>query len=35
VFTFVDDVERIAGRLFRRGRGSAARPDEVTPSSSL
>ena len=35
VFTFVDDVERIAGRLFRRGRGSAARPDEATPSSSL
>ena len=34
VFTFVDDVERIAGRLFRRGRGSAARPDEATPSSS-
>jgi multidrug efflux pump subunit AcrB len=35
VFTFVDDVERIAGRLFRRGRSRAARPGEVTPSSSL
>ena len=30
VFTFVDDVERIAGRLFRRGRGSVARPAEST-----
>ena len=33
VFTFVDDVERIAGRLFRRGRSTASRSAESTEAS--